>query len=280
MAQFCYNLQKSESSGHSPFELATGQQPLTPHTVATGYRGKSPAAYRFAKDWQEQTDIAKAYLDKTAKRMKKWAGTKRRPIEYKEGDLVMVKLQPQQFQVFRKVHKGLVRRYEGPFPIQKKVGKVSYRLKQPPKLKMNPVFHASCLKPYHADMEDPSRNVSKRAPMTMTTSFELEVDYIVADRRISRRGVQPYTEYLVKWRGLPESEASWERADTLWQFEDQIAKFHEENATRTSAPWVGESVTSSSFFPDDCAHPLLVRFPCLIFTLNYGALALLLVKLT
>lgn len=85
--------------------------------------------------------------------------------------------------------------------------------------------------------------------MTMTTSFELEVDYIVADRRISRRGVQPYTEYLVKWRGLPESEASWERADTLWQFEDQIAKFHEENATRTSAPWVGESVTSSSFFP-------------------------------
>lgn len=199
VAQFCYNLQRSESTGHSPFELATGRQPLTPHTIAGGYTGRSPAAFRFAKDWQEQSDIAKAYLEKAAKRMKKWADMKRRPIEYKEGDLVMVKLQPQQFKVFRKIHKGLIRKYEGPFPILRKVGKVSYRLQLPPKLKIHPVFHASCLKPYHADMEDPSRGVSKRAPMTMTTSFDKEVEYIVADRRVSRRGVQPYTEYLVKW---------------------------------------------------------------------------------
>lgn len=92
VAQFCYNMQKSEASGHSPFELATGQQPLAPHTVASGYRGKSPAAYHFAKDWQEQTDLAKAYLEKAAKRMKKWADPKRRPVEYKEGDLVMMKV--------------------------------------------------------------------------------------------------------------------------------------------------------------------------------------------
>lgn len=50
VARFSYNLQKSEFTRHSPFELATGQQPLTPHTVMGGYTGKSPAAYQFAKE--------------------------------------------------------------------------------------------------------------------------------------------------------------------------------------------------------------------------------------
>lgn len=234
VAQFSYNLQKSESTRHSPFELATGQQPLTPHTVVAGYTGKSPAAYRFAKGWQEKADLARSYLDKAAKRMKKWADKKRRPVDYQVGDLVLVKLLPQQFQSLRKVHKGLVRRYEGPFPIVKKVGKVSYQLKLPSKLKIHPVFHASYLKPYHEDVEDPSRGVSKRAPTAMTTEFDKDVDYIIADRRIRRRGVPPYTEYLVKWKNLPESEASWEHAETLWQFEDHTKRFHDEGATRAS----------------------------------------------
>lgn len=147
VAQFSYNLQKSESPRHSPFELATGQQPLIPHTVVAGYTGKSPAAYPFAKGWQEKADLARSYLDKAAKRMKKWADKKRRPVDYQVGDLVLVKLLPQQFQSLRKVHKGLVRSYEGPFQIVKKVGKVSYQLQLPSKRKMNPVFHASYLKP-------------------------------------------------------------------------------------------------------------------------------------
>lgn len=47
IAQFSYNLQKSESTGASPFELATGQQPLAPYDVAAPYKGKSPGAFRF-----------------------------------------------------------------------------------------------------------------------------------------------------------------------------------------------------------------------------------------
>jgi hypothetical protein len=37
----------------------------------------------------------------------------------------MVNLQPQQFKTFRKVHKGLIRKYECPFPVKKKVGKAA-----------------------------------------------------------------------------------------------------------------------------------------------------------
>lgn len=69
----------------------------------------------------------------------------------------------------------------------------------------------------------------------MTTSFDKDVDYIIADRDEA-----PYTEYLVKWKNLPESEASWEHAETLWQFEDHTKRFHDEGATGASHASVGE----------------------------------------
>ena len=50
VAQFCYNLQKSCASNKSPFELATGQQPKIPHTLVKGYTGRSPLAYKLAKE--------------------------------------------------------------------------------------------------------------------------------------------------------------------------------------------------------------------------------------
>ncbi|KAL6338004.1 hypothetical protein AAG906_007813 [Vitis piasezkii] len=94
--------------------------------------------------------------------------------EYKVGDMVLVKLLPQQFKSLRPVHKGLVRRYEGPFPILGKVGKVSYRVELPPRLKIHHVFHVSYLKPYHEDKDDLSRGLSKRAPTTIVTSYDKE----------------------------------------------------------------------------------------------------------
>ncbi|KAL6223060.1 hypothetical protein ACLB2K_006450 [Fragaria x ananassa] len=142
--------------------------------------------------------------------MKKWADKKRRHVEFKEDDLVLVKLLPQQFKTLRKVHKGLVRKYEGLFEVIKRIGKVSYKLHLPPKLKIHPVFHMSMLKPFHEDEEDPSRGVSHQAPIAVVTSFDKEVDEILADRVIRHRGVPSYKEYLIKLRGLPDTEASWE----------------------------------------------------------------------
>jgi hypothetical protein len=163
--------------------------------------------------------------------MKKWADKKRRPLEFKVGDQVLVKILPQQFKAYRSVHKGLVRRYEGPFPIVAKVGKVSYRLDLPSTLKIHPVFHVSMLKPFHEDMKDPSRSESQRAPPIVTKSFDKEVDEILADRVVRRRGVPPCKQYLIKWKGLPESEATWEAQEDLWQFEDKLKHY---TATRTS----------------------------------------------
>ena len=140
--------------------------------------------------------------------MKKGADKKRRHADFHVGDLVLVKLIPQQFKSFRKMHKGLVRKYEGTFPILGRVGKVSYKVELPPRLNIHFVFHVSNLKPYHEDKEDPSRGISTRAPTAVVTSYDKEVDYIMADQVLRKNNFQPYKEYLVKWKGLPKSEAS------------------------------------------------------------------------
>ncbi|KAG8380638.1 hypothetical protein BUALT_Bualt06G0036600 [Buddleja alternifolia] len=79
VAQFSYNLQMSEATGKSPFELATGKQPLTPHTLAISFESaKCPLAEKMAKSWAEQSDLAKSFLEKARRKMKKWADPKRR----------------------------------------------------------------------------------------------------------------------------------------------------------------------------------------------------------
>ncbi|KAL0396344.1 UNVERIFIED_CONTAM: Transposon Ty3-I Gag-Pol polyprotein [Sesamum calycinum] len=87
VAQFSYNLHKSSATGMSPFELAYGQQPTTPHEIAvqrTG--GKCPAAYRYARSKQELLDEAKDSLVKAQRRMKKYADMGRRHVEFSAGD--------------------------------------------------------------------------------------------------------------------------------------------------------------------------------------------------
>lgn len=79
---FSYNLQRSEANNKSLFELTTRKQPLTPQNLMITYMGKNPTAFKFRRGRQEQADIARSYLDKTTKRMKKWANKKRQHTKY------------------------------------------------------------------------------------------------------------------------------------------------------------------------------------------------------
>nr|GEX08797.1 hypothetical protein CTI12_AA187700 [Tanacetum cinerariifolium] len=153
------------------------------------------------KEWHGQANLARASLDKAAKKMKKWADKRRRHVEFEVGDQVMVKLLPQQFKSLRKVHKGLI---------------------------------GSFLKAYHGDEEDPERGVSKRAPTVIVTLYDREVEEILSNRTIRRRGMPSFKEYLIKWHDMPDSKASWEAEDLLWQFTDEIKRCHEDGTTRTS----------------------------------------------
>lgn len=106
VAQFSYNLQRSSASNRSPFEALMGQQPSTPLSIVSGYTGSSPSAFHLAKEWHRNAEIAQAYLEKAALKMKKWADTGRRPRDYRKGDLVLVKPQPGNLDVLPQGEQG------------------------------------------------------------------------------------------------------------------------------------------------------------------------------
>ncbi|KAJ7961417.1 Retrotransposon protein, putative, Ty3-gypsy subclass [Quillaja saponaria] len=232
-AQFCFNAQKSSATNRSPFEIVTGQQPLLPHTLDGPYTGKSPKAHHFTKDWKQNIDIARAYLEKASKRMKKWADKGRRQLEFQVGDLVLVKLTKEKLKGLRGQDHKLILKYEGPLPIVSKVGKVAYKIDLPPWMKIHPVIHVSNLKPYHPDPEDPARNQSTRPAVNLKKPPSRVAEEILAERRVIIRR-RPRLEFLVKWKGLGDEETSWEKAEDLSEFQQKIEDFQAAESTRTS----------------------------------------------
>ncbi|KAL7114912.1 hypothetical protein ACP275_04G150700 [Erythranthe tilingii] len=167
----------NKSTSRSPFEIVIGQQPLTRHAMTTSVESeRSPGDVKMVKTWEEHADLARSYAEKARR-------------DFAVDNRVMVKLLPQQFKSLRGMHRGLIRRYEGPFPVVAKIGKVSYRLDLPSTLKIHHVFHVSMLKPYHVDERDPSRGYSHRAPPVVTKSYDKEIESVLERRVIRGQGV-------------------------------------------------------------------------------------------
>ena len=80
------------------------------------------------------------------------------------------------------------------------------------------VFHCSVLKPYHLndDEQFPGRAHAKPAP-TLIDDEEWEVEAILDFRERHSRG-----QFLVRWKGYPTSENSWEPVEGLENAEDLV----------------------------------------------------------
>ena len=226
VAQLCFNCQKSTSTNRSPFELVTGQQPILPYSLDAPYTGKSPRAFNFTKEYKQNLEVARAYLEKAAKRMKRWADKGRRPLSFQEGDLVLIKFSPEQFKGLRQKDSRLIRRYEGPFKVLKRIGRAAYKIQLPETIKCHPVLHVSRLKPFHEDSAEPTRSKPTRAILSLQPQKKVlkEVEQVLADRVVRKRN-RLRREYLVKWKNLGDEEISWEAEDDLDAFRQKIEEF-------------------------------------------------------
>ena len=95
--QLSYNLQQRSTTGMSPFEVVIGFQPRTPLDVlVTEQPGPSVslAAYEFDKSQQDFLYEARDSLEKASRCMKKYADKSRRPLEFEQGEKVLLKLTP------------------------------------------------------------------------------------------------------------------------------------------------------------------------------------------
>ena len=94
-AQLSYNMQRSSATGMSPFEVEIGFQPRTPLDVLVTEQpgcNVSPTAYKFAKSRQDLLDEARDSLEKASRRIKKYVDKGRRPLEFEQGEMVLLKL--------------------------------------------------------------------------------------------------------------------------------------------------------------------------------------------
>ena len=100
----------------------------------------------------------------------------------------------------------LAPRFYGPYQINKKISHVAYALELPKSSRVHNVFHVSCLK----RMIGQHQQAQTLLPMLDDEGriiFEPEYIITTRERRLRMRVIK---EYLIKWKNLPEEDATWE----------------------------------------------------------------------
>jgi hypothetical protein len=139
-------------------------------------------------------------------RVKNPGGRKFRP--YKEGEQVWIK-GPNLKTLYPSAKLG-PKRY-GPFKVLKQFSNTVYQVEIPWRWKIHNVFHANLLTPYkETELHGP--NFTRPPPDLIEGEEEFEVEKIL-DAQQRGRGCKLH--FLVKWKGYPMSDNSWEKAEDV-----------------------------------------------------------------
>ena len=220
--EFAYNNSINDTTTHSPFFLNYGKHPRTPMSLlAEDNSSPMEEVEKFLRRMHDSKAAAQQAIAKAKANQKKYADKKRRELTFRVGDMVLLSTEnftlPADIQRKRK----LSARYAGPFEVIEVISKVAYKLKLPEDLAIHPVFHVSLLKPYNAtdDHGVPEYGLVPEILPDGTTEYVVES---ILDSRMHRRQKQ----YLVKWKGLPLHESTWEPLKHLKNAVDAIADYH------------------------------------------------------
>jgi hypothetical protein len=144
--EFCYNNSYQSSLKMAPFEALYGRRRRTPlNWSQPGEREIfGPGLVLEAED---KVRVIKRNLEAAQARQKIFHDKRRKPLQFKVGDHVYLKVSPtkgvQRFGIKGK----LAPRYIGPYEIKETYGPVAYQLKLPPHMSViHDVFHVSQLK--------------------------------------------------------------------------------------------------------------------------------------
>ena len=152
---------------------------------------------------------------------KKWTKGKTPEQRYKQGNQVW--LEGRNLRIDRPSTKLAPKRHE-PFKIKKVLSPITYQLELLAQWKIHDVFHADLLTPYH-ETQLHGANFIRPPPDLIDGEEEYEIEEILQSRKFGRgRKVQ----YLVKWKGYPDSENQWVDWNDL-HAEEALADFKQKN---------------------------------------------------
>src|SRR5579863_6014535 len=244
MATIVYNNARNSTMHYSPNQLLIGLEPdLVPEQASSGDNHLAEEQSRLLHECRVMAVHA---LNKTANSLgtpetrwkvgqKVWLEAKNLPLPHG-----IIKLAP---------------KHHGPFQIVRVISPVAYQLELPHQWNIHPVFHASLLTPY-VETDSHGPNYSRPPPDLIAGEAEYEVEQIRSHRRHGRR---KQLQYLLKWKGYPESDNTWEPADQV-HAPDLIKAYHRRHQlehikasttapvppTHSSPTWSRSSVLSSA----------------------------------
>jgi hypothetical protein len=112
-------------------------------------------------------------------------------------------------------------KFHGPFKVISAVGKSAYKLELPTGWGIHDVFHESKLKPAHEPQFPKQKETRPRPPLEIIDgNEEHEVEEVQGVR--NKQGKK---QFLVKWKGLPQEESSWEPEENLKNARGAIRDF-------------------------------------------------------
>ena len=210
-AELWYNSSYHTSAGMTPFQAVYGK-PAPSFIKYNLSPNDPPEVQQLLMDRDDILQKLKANLEKSQNRMKNQANKHRQDKEFKEGDLVLVKLQPyKQHSLQLRRNQKLSLRYFGPFPITQRIGKVAYRLQLPPTARIHPIFHISMLKQFRGDL------TTQYFPLPEITTEQGPVlrPKSVLQHRVITVANLLVPQVLIEWEGLPVNSATWEDVSVI-----------------------------------------------------------------
>ncbi|GKE25228.1 putative reverse transcriptase domain-containing protein [Tanacetum coccineum] len=208
--EFSYNNSYHASIKAAPYEALYGRKCRSP--VCWAEVGEAQlTGPEMIQETTEKIFLIKQKIQAAQDRQKSYADLKRKPMEFKVGDMVMLKVSSWKG-VMRFIKRGKLNpRYVRPFKVLAKVGDVAYRLELPQELsRVHHTFHVSNLKKCYAD--EPLAMPLEGVHIDDTLQF-VEEPVEIMEREIKRlkRSRIP----LVKVRGNSRRgpECTWERED-------------------------------------------------------------------
>ncbi|MGJ2631357.1 hypothetical protein ACR8J5_22260, partial [Salmonella enterica subsp. enterica serovar Paratyphi A] len=211
LVEFAYNSSHHRSLGMSPFKALYGQECLVPLRLADPTL-QVPAAKSILEEMDQQLLVIRNNLKRASDRQKSYADLLRSARSFSKGEQVFLRVKPKRSSLKLGEFYKLSFRYCGPFEILRKIGDQAYELALPPRMRIHNVFHVSLLKKY---VPDPQHILSHDDTMLINQEeFSLEPEQIIETKeRKLRHGT--VKEALVKWKGYPIEDASWEDWDRL-----------------------------------------------------------------